>query len=470
MSSELEQLKVQHEELRLTKRAIDRETEDTRTKTIEDKRVAEAEIEKLQLDLESLKEETTELIQKNKSLETKVACLKEEHTVKRKKQEEDYDNQRRSKQKLQFQEAKLCTKKVNIEKKCDPVEVHKLQIEELKKEVQFNKNEREEVKKIYETEMNKLDNVVAKLKFQKKTWEKKLQAAREELLKLNANCINIRESSRKERYDKDLLLQRLVLDTKRCQKSIPELTFVLKEHRNSSMSSELELLKVQHEELRLTKRAIDRETEDTRTKTIEDKRAAEAEIEKLQLDLESLKEETTELIQKNKSLETKVACIKEEHEVKRKKQEEDYDNQRRSKQKLQFQEAKLCTKKVNIEKKCDPVEVHKLQIEELKKEVQFNKNEREEVKKIYETEMNKLDNVMAKLKFQKKTWEKKLQAAREELLKLNANCIDIRESSRKELYEKDLLLQRLVLDTKRCQKSIPELEASMALLENMVKE
>ena len=236
------------------------------------------------------------------------------------------------------------------------------------------------------------------------------------------------------------------------------------------MSSELEQLKVQHEELRLTKRAIDRETEDTRTKTIEDKRVAEAEIEKLQLDLESLKEETTELIQKNKSLETKVACLKEEHAVKRKKQEEDYDNQRRSKQKLQFQEAKLCTKKVNIEKKCDPVEVHKLQIEELKKEVQFNKNEREEVKKIYETEMNKLDNVMAKLKFQKKTWEKKLQAAREELLKLNANCINIRESSRKELYDKDLLLQRLVLDTKRCQKSIPELEASMTLLENMVKE
>ena len=236
------------------------------------------------------------------------------------------------------------------------------------------------------------------------------------------------------------------------------------------MSSELDQLKAKHEELRLQKRAVDRETEDTRTKTIEEKRVAEAEIEKLQLDLESLKEETAALTDKNKNLETTITSLKEQHEQKKKKQEEDYDNQRRSKQKLQFQEAKLCTKKVNIEKKCDPVEVHKLQIQELEKEVEFNQNERDEVKKIYETEMNKLDNILAKLKFQKKSWEKKVQSAREELLKLNANCINIRESSRKELYEKDLLLQRLVLDTNRCQKSIPELEASMAVLEKMVKE
>ena len=170
MSSELDQLKAKHEELRLQKRAVDRETEDTRTKTIEEKRVAEADIERLQLDLESLKEETAALTDKNKNLETTITSLKEQHEQKKKKQEEDYDNQRRSKQKLQFQEAKLCTKKVNIEKKCDPVEVHKLQIQELEKEVEFNQNERDEVKKIYETEMNKLDNILAKLKFQKKSW------------------------------------------------------------------------------------------------------------------------------------------------------------------------------------------------------------------------------------------------------------------------------------------------------------
>ena len=213
MSCELDQLKATHETLRLQKRSIDRETEDTRTKTIEEKRVAEAEIEKLQLDLESLKEETAALSEKNKTLETTVTGLKEEHALKRKRQEEDYDVQRRSKQKLQFQEAKLCTKKVNIEKKCDPVEVHRLQIQELEREVEHNTNEREEVKKIYETEMNKVDNILAKLKFQKKTWENKVQAAREQLLKLNANCINARESSRKELFEKDLLLQRLVLDT-----------------------------------------------------------------------------------------------------------------------------------------------------------------------------------------------------------------------------------------------------------------
>ena len=236
------------------------------------------------------------------------------------------------------------------------------------------------------------------------------------------------------------------------------------------MSSELDQLKATHEELRLQKRAIDRETEDTRTKTIEDKRVAAAEIEKLQLDLESLKEETAALTEKNKNLESNVASLKIDHEEKKKKQEEDYDNQRRAKQKLQFQEAKLCTKKVNVEKKSNPVEVHKLQIKELEKEVEHNKNEREEVKKIYETEMNKLDNILSKVNFQTKTWEKKVQAAREQLLKLNANCINIRESSRKELFEKDLLLQRLVLDTNRCLKSIPELEASTAVLEKIIKE
>ena len=236
------------------------------------------------------------------------------------------------------------------------------------------------------------------------------------------------------------------------------------------MFSELDQLKATHEELRLQKRAIDRETEDTRTKTIEDKRVAAAEIEKLQLDLESLKEETAALTEKNNNLESNVASLKLDHAEKKKKQEEEYDTQRRAKQKLQFQEAKLCTKKVNVEKKCDPVEVHKLQIEELEKEVENNKNEREEVKKIYETEMNKLDNILSKVNFQKKTWEKKVQAAREQLLKLNANCINIRESSRKELFEKDLLLQRLVLDTNRCLKSIPELEASTAVLEKIIKE
>ena len=236
------------------------------------------------------------------------------------------------------------------------------------------------------------------------------------------------------------------------------------------MSSELDQLKIRHEELRLEKRAVDRETEDTRTKTIEDKRVAGAEIEKLQLDLESMKEETAALNDKNKALESIISGLKTEHEQKRKKQEEDYDNQRRSKQKLQFQESKLCTKKVNAEKKCDPVEVHKLQIQELEKEVEFNKSERAEVKKIYETEMNKLDNINAKLKFQKSTVEKKLQAAKEDFLKLNANCINLRESCRKELYDKDLLLQRLVLDTARCERTIPELQSSLAVVEGMMKE
>lgn len=233
--------------------------------------------------------------------------------------------------------------------------------------------------------------------------------------------------------------------------------------------SELDQLKAKHEELRLLKRAIDRETEDTRTKTVEDKRSGEIANEKLALDIESAKEEIAELTQKNKNLESKVKALQAEHEIAKKKQEEDYDVQRRSKQKLQFQESKLCTKKVNIEKKCDTVEVHKLQIAELEKEVEFNKNEREEVKKIYDTEMNKLGNVKAKLEYQKNSCEKKLEKLRQDFLKHNANCISLREKNRKELLDKDLLLQRLVLDTARCERTIPELQASMEVLETMVK-
>jgi len=236
------------------------------------------------------------------------------------------------------------------------------------------------------------------------------------------------------------------------------------------MSCELDQLKIKHEELRLEKRAVDRLTEDTRTKIIEDSRTAEAEIEKLQLDVEALKEEAAALMTKNSQLECTVVSLKTEHEQKKKAQEEDYDVQRRNKQKLQFQESKLCTKKVNIEKKCDPVEIHKLQIEELKAEVEHNKNERAETQKIYETEMNRLDNIKSKCSFQKKTWENKVQKGREALLKNEANCINTRLSCRKELFEKDLLLKRLVIDTKRCEKNIPELTASLPLLEKMIKE
>ena len=236
------------------------------------------------------------------------------------------------------------------------------------------------------------------------------------------------------------------------------------------MSSELDQLKIQHEQLRLEKRAVDRKTEDCRTKIIEDSRTAEAEIEKLQLDVDALKEEAAALMAKNKSLESTASSLKIEHEQKKKAQEEEYDTQRRHKQKLQFQESKLCTKKVNIEKKCDPVEIHKLQIEELKSEVEHNKNEFAETEKIYATEMNKLGNIKAKIEFQKKTCNNKVQKQREELLKNEANIINTRLGCRKELFEKDLLLKRLVIDTKRCEKNIPELEASLPMLEKMIKE
>ena len=69
-------------------RAINRGTKDTKTMTIGEKRIAYIEIEKLQIVLNSLKEETAALRNKVKKLESTIVSRKEER-IQEKKAPED---------------------------------------------------------------------------------------------------------------------------------------------------------------------------------------------------------------------------------------------------------------------------------------------------------------------------------------------------------------------------------------------
>ena len=65
MSSTVEELKKQHKQMSLEKRTVDRKTEDTRTNTIDESNKLEAEIEALEEDLASLKDEYGVINDKN---------------------------------------------------------------------------------------------------------------------------------------------------------------------------------------------------------------------------------------------------------------------------------------------------------------------------------------------------------------------------------------------------------------------
>ena len=84
MSSDLTHMKSTQEKLRMQMRAINRGTKDTKTMTIEEKRVAYIEIEKLQFVLNSLKEETAALRNKVKKLESTIVSRKEERIQEKK--------------------------------------------------------------------------------------------------------------------------------------------------------------------------------------------------------------------------------------------------------------------------------------------------------------------------------------------------------------------------------------------------
>ena len=149
-------------------------------------------------------------------------------------------------------------------------------------------------------------------------------------------------------------------------------------------------------------------------------------------------------------------------------QEVEYDEKRRAKQKGQFLESKLCTKKVNIEKKCDPIEVMNLQLKELAEQVQECKVERNEVMKQYDDEMNREGNIIAKLKFQDQSLDRKVSDRQSEHGQIEGKLNEVKAKGREEMQAKNLLIQRLDFDTARVQKSIPKIEADLLLLEKMV--
>ena len=166
-------------------------------------------------------------------------------------------------------------------------------------------------------------------------------------------------------------------------------------------------------------------------------------------------------------LKTTVDVINRETESKKAAQEVEYDEKRRVKQKGQFLESKLCTKKVNIEKKCDPIEVMNLQLKELAEQVEDCKAERDEVKKEYDNEMNREGNIVAKLKFQDQTLDKKISDRQSEHEQILTKFKDVKAKGKEDIYNKDLLIQRLKFDTARVEKSIPKIEADLVVLEQM---
>lgn len=231
----------------------------------------------------------------------------------------------------------------------------------------------------------------------------------------------------------------------------------------------MEAMKKRHEEGSLERRAIDRETEDLRTQHVVDRRVAGETNEGLEKEIEMLKEAVANGNASIKSLHSMINLTKAHNEKEGAAQDVTYDEKRRHKQKFQFKESKLCSKKVNIEKKCCPEAVMKLQLTELDEQVEACKLENAEVKKSYEEERNRLGNITSKLEFQAKTLAKKKADREAEHKKLTAEYEKMKNEAKGRKYNKDLLIERLTFDTARCEKSIPKIEADIIHLETIAK-
>merc|ERR1712150_138854 len=93
--------------------------------------------------------------------------------------------------------------------------------------------------------------------------------------------------------------------------------------------------------------------------------------------------------------------------------------------------------------------------------------EREEVKAHYDKVMNEESNIISKLKFQVKNLDKKLWDRQVENEQLLAKYTFTKTKGKEDIYNKDLLIQRLAFDTARVEKSIPRIEADLVTLEAM---
>jgi chromosome segregation ATPase len=230
------EMERRHEELKLERRAIDRVTEDFRTKIKEEGLANEDKCVAAQAKITDGKHKLKQLQETCKELEAHNRTLAAINTDQIKEIDEEYDVRRIAKQKLQFKEHQTIRKKMEKEKKCHPNDVFALNLAALEEDVKECAAERDAIKKSYDGIMNEASNKLSKIKYQKNsqksvTEEKErllasLQQANDELLQKHKEYVT----------GKSLLIDRLKFDTARLEKNIPRLnadlekldTYVLK--------------------------------------------------------------------------------------------------------------------------------------------------------------------------------------------------------------------------------------------------
>lgn len=223
-----------------------------------------------------------------------------------------------------------------------------------------------------------------------------------------------------------------------------------------------------HEELKLERRAIDRVTEDFRTKIKEEGKVNDDKCQALRefltaskSNLKSLEAQCVELQKANDALKSNNASHIESIDA-------DYDERRVAKQKLQFKEHQTIRKKMEKEKKCHDNDVFALNLKALEEDVAECRVERDAVKKKYDDLLNEQSNKMSKLKYQKNS-QKLVTEEKERLLaNLSQQSKDLKSAHGDEVYSKSLLIDRLKFDTARLEKSIPRLFEDLEKLDTYV--
>lgn len=230
------EMERRHEELKLERRAIDRVTEDFRTKIKEDGKANDDKCQALKDYLAKSKANLKSLEAKCLELSKENEALKESNAKSIGEIEAEYDAKRIAKQKLQFKEHQTIRKKMEKEKKCHENDVFALNLKALEEDVEECKCERDLVKKHHEDLSNEQSNKMSKLKYQKNS-QKLVTEEKERLLaKLTQENNDLTSKHQDEVHAKSLLIDRLNFDTKRLEKSIPRLfedlekldTYVLK--------------------------------------------------------------------------------------------------------------------------------------------------------------------------------------------------------------------------------------------------
>lgn len=233
MMAEMER---RHEELKLERRAIDRVTEDFRTKIKEEECAHEDKCSAAQAKISADRHKLKDLQDKCEELEAKNKTQATINAAQIKDIDADYDTRRIAKQKLQFKEHQTIKKKMEKEKKCHPNDVFALNIKALEEDVKECAVERDAVKKAYDDMLNEASNKLSKIKYQKNSQKLVLEEKERLLASLSQTHAELLQKHKDQVTGKSLLISRLKFDTARLEKSIPRLvddlekldTYVLK--------------------------------------------------------------------------------------------------------------------------------------------------------------------------------------------------------------------------------------------------